>query len=189
MRRLSYDRPMPTRLLTTGMLVAMLVASRPLLAAGAPDEAARAFYAVYISARVSGVPSRRDQLRFAPTISERLASALLAASDAEARHLKSTKNQEPPLWEGDVFSSLFEGATRAEVGNCAMTGERAQCDVTLAYRDAATRNEQTWHDRVVLVRERGVWLVDDIAYGATWSFGPKGTLRANLEEIARYPAR
>ncbi len=180
---------MSSRFLRVGVFVAMLIASGGLAAAGTAEDAARAFYAVYISAKVSGVPSRREQLRFAPALSERLTSSLRAASDAEARHLKATKNQEPPLWEGDIFSSLFEGATRADVGHCTVSGDSAQCDVTLAYRDAATGAEQTWHDRAVLVRERGVWLVDDIAYGATWSFGPKGTLRANLEEIARYQAR
>lgn len=154
--------------------------------AATPEDGARAFYAVYLAARVMGLPTVAAQRRFAPTLSTSLASALAAAGAAEDRHFKATKNQEPPLWEGDPFTSLFEGAQRAKVERCRVDGERAECDVALGFRDPRSRVEQSWHDRARLVRERGGWVVDDIAYGGGWDFGPKGTLKANLAQVAAY---
>jgi hypothetical protein len=171
-------------------MLVLLLSAVPVAAAFAagatPDAGARAFYAVYASAKVMGIPSAAQQRRLAPVVSAELAAALRAAGDAEERHFKATKNQEPPLWEGDPFSSLFEGAQQAAVGTCAQTGERADCDVVLTARDPATRKQTRWHDHALLVRERGQWVVDDIAYGGSWDFGPKGTLRANLKETAAY---
>jgi len=169
------------------LLLAMLTQAGSALAAGAtPEAGARAFYAVYRAGKIMGMPSAAQQRRLAPVVSADLAAALKAGAEAEERHFRATKNQEPPLWEGDAFTSLFEGAQKADVGACSESGPLAECDVALLYRDPATRKEQHWHDRARMVRERGQWVVDDIAYGGTWDFGPKGTLRDNLKATAAY---
>ncbi|HEY3178221.1 MAG TPA: DUF3828 domain-containing protein [Casimicrobiaceae bacterium] len=155
-------------------------------AAPRPADATLAFYATYRDTKMAGLPSPTQLRRFLPVISTALAKDLRAASAAEARHFKATKNEEPPLWEGDVFTSLFEGAQRANIVQCTIDGDRAQCDVALEYREREGAIDQQWQDQALLVRERDRWVVDDIRYGGTWDFGPKGTLRANLREIASY---
>ena len=145
------------------LLISALPVASAFAAGATPDAGARAFYAIYAAARVMGLPSAAQQRRLAPVVSTELAAALRAAGEAEERHFRATKNQEPPLWEGDPFSSLFEGAQQAAVGVCGETGERADCDVALSARDPATRKQTRWHDRALLVRERGQWVVDDIA--------------------------
>ena len=151
-----------------------------------PAAATRAFYDVYLRAHVSGVPSARQQKAFERVISQRLAGLMQRAASAEARHFKLTRNHEPPLAEGDVFTSLFEGADRYRVGECTVSGDRAECSVELTYRGQRTGDQQTWKDRVLLVRERQRWAVDDIAYGGTWDFGNKGKLGDALEAIASW---
>jgi hypothetical protein len=153
-------------------------AARPAPAA-TPEEGARSFYAKVVALKARGVPDRAQQRQLAPTISSALAAALRTAGDAEQRHRKATGNREPPLWEGDVFSSLFEGPTEASVDRCHAEGDHAQCVVSLSYRDYFGGSHR-WNDRAILVRERGRWVVDDVGYEARWAFGNKGMLRENL---------
>jgi len=153
-----------------------------------PEDGARAFYGKALALKVSGMPDRAQQRQLAPVVSQGLARALRAAADAEARHRQAAGNTAPPLWQGDPFSSLFEGPTEATVDRCQAEGEHAQCIVSLAYRDYFGGGHR-WNDRAMLVRERGRWVVDDIAYEARWAFGNKGTLRANLAHVvAEAPA-
>jgi hypothetical protein len=151
-----------------------------------PVAATRAFYDTYLRTHVTGVPPSRQQKTFAPVISARLAGLIARAAAAEAQHYKLTKNQEPPLAEGDIFTSLFEGAQRYRVLTCKTAAERAECLVELSYRGPRAADEQNWKDQVLLVRENKRWVVDDIAYGGNWDFGNKGKLSESLETIAKW---
>jgi len=172
--------------------IAFALAAVSLLAVSAaaadadPAAGTRAFWDVYLRARIPGVPSAAKRKQLDRVISPRLSDLIQRAADAEVRHLAATKNREPPLAEGDLFTSLFEGATRYRVVACNEAGERAECTVELAYRAPHAPTSQTWRDRTLLVREGTHFVVDDIAYGGTWDFGNKGTLGATLAEIARW---
>src|SRR5262249_41611944 len=87
----------------------------------------------------------------------------------------------PPLIEGDLMTSNFEGATSFEVGSCVAKGREATCKVDFVY-DPGTRGEKPvrWTDRVVLEASDGGWKVEDGVYGATWAFGNKGRLSETL---------
>jgi hypothetical protein len=142
----------------------------PMPAKGAAD-----FYNAYVRAHTSGIPSARQRVRLTPFLSTRLHTLLQDAERAEFRYAEATRHEVPPLVEGDIFTSLFEGATAFKVGLCTEQGETASCAVELTYH---TENEgdTKWTDTVSLVREERRFRVDDVTYGGAWAFSNKGKL-------------
>lgn len=142
--------------------------------------AAAVFYDIVLSARSSGVPDADMRARLRPVISSDLDSLLSQAAEAERRHTERVNNSEPPYLQGDIFSSLFEGATAYEIGTCDGDERRMQCEAMLAHE---AEEPVQWTDRLVLVANGGPedrrWLVDDILYGGDWDFASKGTLKSS----------
>lgn len=149
-----------------------------------PQGAAQVFYGTYLSAPAGGVPYGRYRERLRPLLSGRLNTLLDVAGAVEARHARRTRGREPPLLEGDIFTSLFEGAGRFEVMRCRVTNARAICRISLTYNEPRSQPAH-WHDQLVLVRlrEGGRWVVDDVLYGGNWQFGNKGRLSVTLRDV------
>ncbi|MBX3506780.1 MAG: hypothetical protein KF895_14970 [Parvibaculum sp.] len=146
--------------------------------------AAAAFYDIVLSERPMGVPEPDLRARLRSVISADLDSRLAQAAEAERRHTERVNNEEPPYLQGDIFSSLFEGATGYEISDCDEKGERLiECEVTLVY-DA--EDPVQWKDRLILVASPAnprTFLVDDIAYGGDWDFASRGTLKEMLNAV------
>src|SRR5262249_2140675 len=140
-----------------GLLGLVLTPWAMAAAAADVERAVSAFYNVYLKLGAGGVPSRAQQARLAPLISPALASLLRDARRAEEAHLRRTKNQEPPLVEGDLFTSLFEGARAYAIAGCTPSAATAECAVTLTYVDPRDASKYTWTDRVLLVRVGRRW--------------------------------
>ena len=103
-------------------------------AADDPAAAANAFYAVYKDHHAQGgIPDATERVRYSPVLSPRLNKQLAAADAAQGRLTAKVKNAVPPMLEGDVFSSLFEGATAWKVGACQGDTKTARCPVALSY--------------------------------------------------------
>jgi hypothetical protein len=160
----------------------------PLAACGETEQeadatrAAATFYDIVLSERTSGVPEAEMRAKLRPVISPDLDSLLAQAAEAERRHTERVNNEEPPYLQGDIFSSLFEGATGYEISGCDEKGDNlVECDVQLVH-DA--EEPLQWKDTVRLVpSDAKTWLVDDIAYGGGWDFAPKGTLKEMLSAV------
>jgi hypothetical protein len=87
--------------------------------------------------------------------------------------------------DGDVFSSLFEGATSGTVDAVDVSADTATVRVKYTYSDPGTGKAiETWPDRFLLVRSDSGWLIDDIEYLGGWDFAPRGRLSAALAETA-----
>jgi hypothetical protein len=185
-REKSRVRGVP-RLVLAGVLSAMLVAIAP-SALGAGDEqdareGASAFYALYLRLHPSGVPTRKQQTQLRRVVSRRLAALLERAGAAERRYARETKGEVPPLVEGDLFTSLFEGASAFEVGSCESRAKTVTCLVDLGYTDPQDKSSVQWKDRAFLVRDQGGWTVDDIEYLGDWEFMHKGRLQEILKDV------
>ena len=140
-------------------LCACLV-SAPACADAAADMAAavNGFYGAYAKQkRIGGIPGAGARAAYAPYISARLAGQLNAAAAAEAAYTKKFKAV-PPLFEGDLFTSLFEGATGWMVGPCSGDARTGSCAVAFRY-DAPGTRPQNWTDRVLLVIDRKLAVV------------------------------
>ena len=170
-------------ILLAGLLIS--VAITPVLAAG-DDEArmaaaASGFYKFYHTFHPSdGIPSGADRAKYAPYLSPALERLLGEAEAAEVRFAKANKDS-PPLLEGDIFSSLFEGASSVALSACNGDGTKGRCVVKLEYAGNDTK-PVAWSDTVLLVNTPAGWRVDDIAYGGSWAFGNKGKLSDLLKQ-------
>src|SRR5579864_9762445 len=116
-------------------IFAFLILAWPALAAGDPVAALNEFYGVYTRQHAQGVgiPDATVRLRFQPVLSPRLNKQLADAASAQARLTAKVKNAVPPVLEGDIFSSLFEGASVWKVGACQANAKTARCSVALGY--------------------------------------------------------
>jgi hypothetical protein len=175
-------------------LFALILAASPAAAqapAGDPAAAVNAFYAVYAPQRVhgGGIPDATERLRFQPVLSPRLNNQLADAARAQTRLTAKVKNAVPPMLEGDIFSSLFEGATAWKVGACQQNAKAARCTVALSYTPAPPppggkpEKPANWNDTVMLAMTPQGWKVDDIVYDAGFAFGNTGRLSGMLSMV------
>lgn len=149
---------------------------------------AQDFFAVYGSFHPSdGIPDAARRAKIEPFISPALDTLLRDAAAAETRFADSTKHQAPPLIEGDLFTSNFEGATAWHVETCHIAGDEARCPISFVYRSRSTGDTKpvNWTDTLRLVRTARGWRIDDIAYGGTADFGNKGRLTETLKSAIR----
>src|SRR6185437_7716414 len=115
----------------------LLFACLPAQADDAATAAANAFYSVTVGAHsVSGIgiPDAAARMRLQPLLSPGLNQALADAAAAEAR-FKARNKSSPPLIEGDIFSSLFEGPTSWKIGACLGDDKTARCAVVMTRQD------------------------------------------------------
>jgi hypothetical protein len=167
------------------VLVALLaLAPGPLQAQNDPAQTAQGFLSVYGSFHPpDGVPDAQGRSRLAPYLSPGLNRLLADAAAAEARFSAKVKDS-PPLIEGDLFTSMFEGASQWRLGACTPSGASARCPVTFGHRDSSGKIS-SWTDTLLLVKNREDWRVDDIAYGGGFQFGNTGRLSDTLKLVLR----
>jgi len=164
-----------------GLLV--ILAPLPLAAETAPDAAASGFLSIYGSFHPSdGIPDAGARARLQTVLSPALNTLLANAAAAQARFSAKIKDA-PPLIEGDLFTSLFEGATQSKLQPCTISGGEARCPVAFVHA-AANGKSINWTDTLLLLNTPQGWRVDDIAYGGGFQFGNTGRLSDTLKTVA-----
>jgi len=164
-------------------LAAVLFPPCPLDAQSAPDAAASGFLSVYGSFHPSdGIPDMAGRARLAPYLSARLNKLLADGAAAQARFSAKVKDS-PPLIEGDLFSSMFEGATQWKLQACTIDSDQARCPVAFTHASSRTK-AVNWTDTLVLLNSPQGWRVDDVVYGGGFQFGNTGRLSDTLRTVA-----
>jgi hypothetical protein len=181
------------RRLVIGVLLLAMSASGLAQAADDPATAVNEFYGVYTRqhAQGLGIPDATVRLRFQPVLSPRLNKQLADAASAQARLTAKVKNAVPPVLEGDIFSSLFEGASAWKVGTCQTSAQTnaktSHCSVALDYTPPPSAGAKAkpahWTDTVLLVNTPQGWKVDDVVYDAGFAFGNTGRLSDMLAMV------
>ena len=144
------------------------------------------FYKAILIFKDGGVPSRKNIDRLSPFLSADFRNLLLAARAAEDKHFKSTKGSEPPLVEGSLFYSLFEGADKYTAVKLEPDKNPVSYLVNLQYRDPYGKHEITkWQDRAIVIKENNKWVVHDLELLGKWQFGAKGKLSDILREVVK----
>ena len=144
-----------------------------------------AFLAAYQAQAFRGLPQAAQAAALAEHLSSRLHGLLHDALAGQQAYKAKYPTDKPPMIDGDIFSSLFEGATSGTVDTVEETGDTAAVRVKYVYSDPSTGKViQQWPDRFLLVRAGGSWLIDDVEYLGGWDFAPKGKLSAGLAETA-----
>jgi hypothetical protein len=144
--------------------------------------AAAAFYDVYVKLHPSGVPLKEQQLEFKKVTSSGLANLLDEASMVEESS-RAPKSAAPPKLEGDLFSSVDEGAVSYKILQCENQKESATCVAELTNVDDRNGSKLAWKDRLYLIKEGNRWAVDDIEYLGDRPFMHKGHLKNILRQI------
>jgi len=144
------------------------------------------FYKTILKFKDGGIPSQKNIDKLSPFISTEFRNLLLAARLAEDKHFQKTKNTEPPLIEGALFYSLFEGADRYTSIKSEQDTKNVSCLVNLEYRDSYGKHEIVkWQDRAILIEENKKWVVHDLELIGEWQFGSKGKLSEILQDAIK----
>ncbi len=175
----------------TILALVFLVAPLPALAADndAAAKTASGFYVAYSSFHPSdGIPDAAGRAKYAPYISPGLNALLVQAGAAEDKFAAANKDS-PPLIEGDLFTSNFEGATTYKVGACTGDAKGAHCAIDLTSDPGKTGNPKDkpvhWTDTAYLVSTPQGWKLDDIGFGGNWDFGNKGKMSDTLKMVVK----
>jgi hypothetical protein len=152
--------------------------AEPAVDHGNPETVARVFYSELRRLGVSGLPGEEPWALLKPFCSETLGAALELAVKEQVEFIRKNPDEKPPWIEGDLFSSLFEGPKQFQVGPAVIHGESAEVPVECSHTEGGETVK--WRDTLILVKEGGKWLIDDVSYGGTWDFANSGTLKDAL---------
>ena len=144
------------------------------------------FLDFYFRGYRTALPDETERAALAPQATDAFNAALEAAANAERCAHALHQGTEPPLIQGDLFSSLFEKATGVQdVAVARADVDRVDYKVGFEYRlPGAAKPEVQWQDTVQLVRTGDAWLLDDVIHGGDWAFSTKGSVKAQLLAVA-----
>lgn len=144
-----------------------------------PSQAANNFYSNYLKLNIRGLPNDEQMRVLSPLITADLKALFENAQKIQARFIKENPEEKPPWGDGDLFTSLFEGAQTFRVGRPAVRRSRAEIPIQLSYTQGGTTT--SWSDSLILTRQGNRWLVSDILLKGDWAFKSGASLRANLK--------
>jgi hypothetical protein len=164
--------------LAAGLLVALtLGGARDAAAQQSPREVASEFYTLIVREDPSGLPDDAEMRRLRPYLSRALRSLFARAQKEQASAMREHPDEKPPFVDGCLFSCMFEGPKQFKVGRPRVSGRFAYVAIEQSSEPEASAK---WTDTLVLVKERGRWLVWDVRMGCTWDFRMGPTLRVML---------
>ena len=169
------NRAMTARALGIALFAALLLGGCSKRAGESPEVAAKRFYDFYLAEPINnGLPSIEQCRQMAPILSRGLQDAIGRARREQDKYISEHPGEKPPWSEGDLFTSLYEGATAYEIASVD-PGEK-HTDVVVKLTHESRGHRVAWTDRLVLVRENDRWVVENVEYGGTWDFANQGDL-------------
>ncbi|MBI4500663.1 MAG: hypothetical protein HY700_05830 [Gemmatimonadetes bacterium] len=144
------------------------------------------FYNTVYDFHRHGLPDSTELARLSPLVSERLRRRFHEASAYQARARREHPDEKPPLVDEDLFSSLFEGPRRFDVGTAQPAGDHLVVHVSFEAPGDTRQGLFRWNDDVIVVKESATrFLVDDVHFLGTWDFANRGTLSELLRNTVR----
>ena len=144
------------------------------------------FYRIIIAEKFFEIPDSSQIDRLKPYISLQLQKLLFDARNAEDIIAGKETEPVPPVVEGSLFTSLFEGPDSFTDVNTDPSAENTFL-VGLEYKNrSGTPGADTtfkWNDRVCLVKENGIWVIDDLELLGNWDFARKTRVRSILNSV------
>jgi hypothetical protein len=170
------------KLIRIALLSAAIVQSTHANNIAVQDKAVRAAASAFLTAlradSVQGLPTDEQLQRLSPHLSPSLKEAIKHAERIRDREILRAPDEKPSWGDGDLFSSMSEGATKSEIATVALP---SSIDGYVRVRQTLSEKGQkdaTWHD-TYLFRESGdTWLLEDMVMEGEWAKG--GSLRGNL---------
>ena len=158
-------------------LIAFAALGAPATAGGAgePATVVQQFYEKYIKLSPAGLPTAAQQKELAPYLSRRLLGLMDAARAYQEKEAKAHPDDKPPFVDGCLFASLFEGPKAFKVGTTVAEGKDSKVKVHFTADEGVA-----WDDEVVVVKEDGRYVIDDVVLSGIGQFNPPGRLSTNL---------
>jgi len=159
-------------------LIAFAALGAPATAGGAgePATVVQQFYEAYIKLSPAGLPTGAQQKELAPYLSRRLLGLMDAARGYQEKEAKAHPDDKPPFVDGCLFASLFEGPKAFKVGAAVAEGSGSKVKVHFTADEGVA-----WDDEVIVVKENGRYVIDDVVLSGIGQFNPPGRLSTNLE--------
>ena len=148
--------------------------------AQSPEAAVVDFLTMHQRLGNSGLPDAGSMSAYGAFLCPSLTSALRDARVRQEQFRASHPDEKPPLVEGDLFSSLFEGPESYSAAESRIEGSRAR--VTMDLRHGEGGGATSWQDTVVLELDDGIWCISDVEYGGKWPFANRGRLSETLKQ-------
>lgn len=150
-----------------------------------------AFVKLYLARLRGSFPDANSRASLRPLVTPRFDQLLEGAANGIDCQQKASGRTEPPPSQGDIFVSLFEGATSAQrVTESKVTSSKATYTIDWQHVDAAPGREQlepaNWSDRLLLRKVKGRWLIDDFTHDGKWDFMIKGSTGSHLKWVATF---
>ena len=163
---------------TAGLVVSLLLLGTPLLARSpaSPGTIVSRFYTTYVQLQPAGLPTPEQQKELAPYLSRRLLGLMDAARAYSEKAGKAHPDEKPPFVDGCLFASVFEGPKAFRIGGTVVEGQGFKVQVHFVGDQGVA-----WDDHVLLVREDGRYVIDDVLFSGVGAFNPPGRLSATLE--------
>ncbi len=149
---------------------------------GGPDQVAQKFYDLRVQqiGNRSGLPDDNLSAQFRPYLSQGLYDTIQTARK-QAGTRNTTQVNKTQAINGDIFTSMREGSTHADVASASTIPNTDARNIPLRVNlTHQTAGGQTvaWQDEVLMIREGTCWVVDDIRFmGVT---APASSLRQLL---------
>ena len=138
------------------------------------------FYEMRARLGRTGLPDENEMKAYRAFVCPPLSAAMDAARVRQKLYIDEHPDDKPPLVEGDLFSSLFEGVDVATPAGTEVTGDKAT--VTMSMRFGEGDSAVRWKDIVLLARDQDSWCISDVEYRGDWPFANKGKLSQTLAE-------
>ena len=145
-----------------------------------PEAAVVDFLTMHQRMGNSGLPGTASMNAYGAFLCPSLASKLRDARVRQEQFRASKPDEKPPLVEGDLFSSLFEGPDSYSAADSKIEGSRATVKMDLRHGEGSSAT--SWQDTVVLETDDGIWCISDVEYGGTWPFANRGRLSETLKQ-------
>lgn len=101
-----------------------------------------------------------------PLLSKELLRQCVGAKATEQQSASLTKgNEKPAIIESEIFASLHEGYSSAEIVELKKDGANCIATIEFTFSFDETEPQDTWQDKLVLVEQEDGWKLDNVIYG------------------------
>jgi hypothetical protein len=154
-----------------------------------PDSVVEHFYKTYLPKWTGGLPYGRDLEELRPFLSDNLYRLINEALEYQKRFIALHPEElsssggpaiiyKPPFIDGDYFSSSFEGPKSFKILKTEKAPNGSYLVHVLFVYDQSVAG---WEDVIIVIKERGVYVIDDVIYSGAGDFNPKGRLTDRLK--------
>ncbi|MGK6340937.1 hypothetical protein ACMGDK_01780 [Chryseobacterium sp. DT-3] len=120
---------------------------------------------------------------FSPELKKTLENAVnVSKADIEKVKHSDHPDEKPLLFEGAVFSSLYEGYNSYKIKSVSINPSGTSADAAVTFEYTMSSPKVIWTDKVHLVKSGPEWKIDNVSFDR---IGNSKGLKASLKDFAQ----